>query len=926
MSQTRSKVLMVDDNPTNLRMLGRALANEFDLYIANSGLKGLLLAAEMEPDIILLDIMMPELDGYEVCRRLKADDSLKHIPVVFVTALSDIQEEAKGLELGAVDYLTKPVNVNIARSRIHNLVQMERLRKDVASSEAQFRSFFEQNNSVMLLLDPDTGQVVASNHSAQLFYGYDTERMTGLSLIGLTVFTKDSEQAALLAMLSEQRRSTVQQRLHDGAVRDVELYTTPVEMQGRTLIFTIVHDITEKQQAAAKLKLAASVFDHAREGIMIFDAAGVILDVNDAFTYITGYRHDEAVGQSSRLLRSGEHGKEFYEQLWQTLLQDGHWSGEIWNRRSNGEIYAELRTISAIHNAQGEVDNYVSLFTDITQLKKQQQQLEHIAHYDALTGLPNRVLLNDRLRHAMIQDARRGEHVAVLFLDLDGFKEVNDTYGHKVGDLLLMSLAYRMKNVLRDSDTIARLGGDEFVAVMMDLPEPDSCLPLLQRLLNAVSENINIGGNTLQVSASIGVTFYPQAEEVDADQLLRQADQAMYQAELSGKNRYCLFDAEQDRHLRGRHRNIERIRQGIAAAEFQLYYQPKVNMRTGEVIGVEALLRWQHPELGILSPDSFLPDIEDHLAIIELGEWTLKQALQQVRTWQSQQLNLPVSVNIAAYHLQQSNFVEQLRTLMAEFSDVCPAMLELEVLETSALENISHASQVIRDCRRLGILVSLDDFGTGYSSLSYLKLLPAEILKIDRSFVRDMLDDPEDLAILEGVMGLSRAFRRQVIAEGVETAEQGEMLLWLGCEQAQGFGIARPMPAEHIIAWTKSWQPESNWLGQKSLDRQLMPALFGLVEYRSWLQAIDKYLCSDQDILPPLDPLHDWQQHVLGHEDALAVMPAAVLPAFEQLSRRAAGLLKRKAESGVPLPDDELASLRSGRDLVLERIRNWVTD
>ncbi|MDF2180625.1 EAL domain-containing protein [Neptuniibacter sp. CAU 1671] len=925
MNAERSKILMVDDNPINLRMLGRALADDFDLFIANSGEKGLQLAAEINPELILLDVMMPEIDGYEVCRRLKANEQLKQIPVVFVTALGDLQEEAKGLELGAMDYLTKPVNVNIARRRIHNLVQMERLRKNVASSEAEFRSFFEDNTSVMLLVDPAQHKIIASNAAAQTFYGYTVTGEAEISLEQISVDSTAQNDLITGSATADQRYRQTQHQLANGELRNVELYTTPVQMRGQTLLFVIVHDITEKLKAESQLKLSASVFDHAREGIMIFDANGRIIDVNDAFCQITGYSRAEALGRDSRLLRSGEHDQAFYQQLWQSLLQEGHWSGEIWNRRRNGDLYAELRTISAIRNAAGEVENYVSLFSDITQLKKQQKQLEHIAHYDALTGLPNRILLNDRLRHAMVQDARRGEHVAVIFLDLDGFKEVNDTYGHKVGDLLLMSLAYRMKHVLREGDTIARLGGDEFVAVLMDLPETENCIPLIQRLLSAVCETVSIGGNSLQVSASLGVTFYPQADEVDAEQLLRQADQAMYQAKLAGKNRYCLFDAEEDRHLRGRHRNIERIRQALQDEEFQLFYQPKVNMRTGEVIGFESLLRWMHPENGLMAPDSFLPEIEDHVTMIELGHWTLNQALMQLQTWQAMGISQPVSVNIAAYHIQQDDFVECLHTLLAQYTDVNPSLLELEVLETSALENISHVSQVIKECQALGVVISLDDFGTGYSSLAYLKLLPAEILKIDRTFVRDMLDDPEDLAILEGVIGLARAFRRRVIAEGVETAEQGEILLWLGCELAQGYGIAQPMPADRVPDWLTGWRPNPAWQGLKPIQRVSMPALFAVVEYRAWVVQVSRFLESQQAELGlSADPSENWAVQRAGEGETPIELPEGLQAACRVISQSASELIARKDAAEQSVCESQIDALLQSREQLLNHVRNWV--
>jgi len=573
----------------------------------------------------------------------------------------------------------------------------------------------------------------------------------------------------------------------------------------------IARDITERKAANEKLHLAARVFSHAREGITITDAEGTILDVNDAFTQITGYSREEAIGQNQRLLRSTRHGDEFYAAMWRDLLDSGNWSGEMWNRRKNGEVFPELLTISAVRDAQGKIVQYVALFTDITAIKEHQDQLEHIAHFDALTSLPNRLLLADRLRQAMSQAQRRNQHVAVAYLDLDGFKAANDRHGHAVGDRLLVALAMRMRDTLREGDTLARMGGDEFVAVLTDLENVGSCLPMLNRLLGAAAEPVAIGELSLKVSASLGVTFYPQSQDLDADQLLRQADQAMYQAKLSGKNRYHVFDAEQDSSIRGHHESLERIRQALERHEFVLHFQPKVNMRTGHVVGAEALIRWQHPDRGLLPPAAFLPAIEDHPLAIAVGEWVIATALTEVGRWRGLGLDIPISVNVGAHQLQQADFVERLGAILATNPGLDPSRLELEILETSALNDITQVSQVIEDCERIGVTFALDDFGTGYSSLTYLKRLKVRLLKIDQSFVRDMLDDPDDLAILEGVIGLASAFKCGVIAEGMETAAHGAMLLKLGCDLAQGYGIARPMPGDAIPAWSASWRPDPSW-------------------------------------------------------------------------------------------------------------------
>lgn len=636
-------------------------------------------------------------------------------------------------------------------------------------------------------------------------------------------------------------------------------------------------DITERKHAEEKLTQAASVFTHAREAILIADINGGIIDVNHAFTQITGYHREEVLGQNPRILKSGRHHHDFYQDLWKKLLGQGYWSGEIWNKRKDGELYAGMLTISALRENDGSIQRFVALYSDITALKEQQYQLEHLAHYDILTDLPNRLTLSDRLRQAMLYATRHQQIVAVIFLDLDGFKDVNDSHGHEVGDQLLMTVATRMKQVLRDNDTLARLGGDEFVAVLPYQNDIQSSLPILARLQAAAAEGVRLKDKTLRTSASIGVTFFPQVDDVDADQLLRQADQAMYQAKLSGKNQYQFFDAEQDRHLRGHHETLKRGYLALENQEFVLFYQPKVNMRSGKVVGAEALIRWQHPEQGILPPGAFLPAMTDNPLMLEVGKWTLKQALKQMGEWGESGIYIPISVNIAAYQLQRSDFVSQLRQILDQHSNVDPRRLELEILETSALENMDHVSKVIRECRQLGVSFSLDDFGTGYSSLTYLKHLPAQVLKIDQSFVRDMLEDPEDLAILEGVIGLAGAFQRQVIAEGVETTEHGEMLLMLGCELGQGYGIAKPMPARDLAHWIESWCPDPSWKDCSAVERDRLPLLFMTVGIRAWMASVEQQLSdtSEEPLeMPELHPYSENMFHGLEEPDIEFILAA----------------------------------------------------
>jgi len=571
------------------------------------------------------------------------------------------------------------------------------------------------------------------------------------------------------------------------------------------------YDITDRVRADEQIRQAASVFSHTREGILICGADTRVVNVNRAFLDITGYTADQVIGQLPSLLNSDQQTPDFYASMWAALNSKGQWHGEVWDRRSSGDPYAAALTVSLVRDAQGQTEHIVMLFSDVTELRLHQKQLEQLANFDTLTNLPNRLLLADRLRQGMVHAERRERKVAVAYLDLDGFKTVNDLHGHAVGDRLLIKVSERLSHCLREGDTLARLGGDEFVAVLTDLESEEGAIPVVERLLKAANQPVNVDGHELQVSASIGVTYFPQASDADAEQLLRQADQAMYEAKLAGKNRLAVFDAENDQTVRGHNARLERIRQALTTEEFVLYYQPKVNMRTREFIGVEALIRWQHPEEGLLAPGQFLPWIERHRLSVNLGEWVIRTALKQLAAWQLTGKLVPISVNVGAMQLQQSNFFERLRALLAEFPQVPPHSLQLEILETSALEDIGQVSQFINRCAELGVSFALDDFGTGYSSLTYLKRLPIPTVKIDQSFVRDMLVDRANRSILDGVLWIMRELDRSVVAEGVETLAHGRSLMDLGCELAQGYGIGYPMPSDSLPQWLERWKADTDW-------------------------------------------------------------------------------------------------------------------
>ncbi|MDP1981409.1 MAG: EAL domain-containing protein [Sulfuritalea sp.] len=620
-----------------------------------------------------------------------------------------------------------------------------------------------------------------------------------------------------------------------------------------------------------RLQLAAGVFSHAQEGILITDPEGDIVDANDTFLALTGYRRDEVLGQNPRILASGRHSIEFYRELWQSLLDKGVWRGELVNKRKDGTLYVQQTSISAVVDAQGKTRHYIGLSSDITVLKESQDRLEQMAYFDALTGLPNRRMLSDRLQQAIARAQRAEDLLAVCYLDLDDFKPVNDTLGHAAGDRLLIEAAQRLLSGVRAGDTVSRLGGDEFVVLLGNLANFDECEGALARIRGAINKPFLLKEGEARVSVSMGVTLYPM-DGADADTLIRHADQAMYQAKQAGRNCYVLFDGEHDLMADIRREANKSILDAIAKDQLRLYFQPRVNMRNGEVVGAEALIRWQHPERGRLDPAEFLPMVDLVRLHGPIGDWVLDTALGLAEEWAKAGLDLTISVNIAADQLQTTDFVERLREVLARHPGASPRKIELEILETAALHDLSKASRVIEACTALGVSFTVDDFGTGYSSLSYLKQVQAGTLKIDQSFVHDMLEDPDDLAIVDSIVGLASAFRRRVVAEGVETVRHGRLLLELGCELAQGYCISRPMPAADLPAWIAGWQQPAEWKQVPLLPRQDLPLLTVEVDHLRWIQLLGDSIKASPDqapASPPLDPHNcrfgHWLDN-LGHD------------------------------------------------------------
>ena len=576
-----------------------------------------------------------------------------------------------------------------------------------------------------------------------------------------------------------------------------------------------------RKASEEKLQLSDRVFRETHDGILITDKNCTIIDVNPTYCQVTGYSRKEILGRKPKLFSSRKHGPEFYQLMWKAINEEGHWQGEIWNRKKNGELFALLQTISCLTDDNGDVLYYVGVSSDITINKHQQEKLELMAHYDILTQLPNRALFADRFKQALAYCKRNKSLLAICFIDLDNFKPVNDTFGHDIGDQLLVEVAKRIKQTIREEDTVSRQGGDEFTMLLCQLESYEQCEQTLDRISHSLAQPFVIDDHPHQITFSCGVTLYPN-DDSDIDTLVRHADQAMYRAKLAGKKHYHLFDPEKDQQTIHRFNELEQIQTALSNKEFQLHYQPKLNMKTGHVFGVEALIRWQHPEKGLLSPIEFLPVIEGTDLEVKIGDWVINQALTYLAELKKFGFTLTVSINISSLHLQSPSFLSGLEKALQRHSNVNPNNLELEILESSVLSNLQSISEIINTCRKkLGLNIALDDFGTGYSSLTHLRNLAANTIKIDQSFVRDILEDPNDYSIIEGIISLADSFERKIIAEGVETTEQGLMLLLMGCEDAQGYGIAKPMPAAEIVNWLKAYIPNKKWIAYGNKKRTL---------------------------------------------------------------------------------------------------------
>lgn len=697
--------------------------------------------------------------------------------------------------------------LNVIRRKERNQRQMEAKLKE---KEQKIKTFYESVSCGMIVHDQN-GRIIHANDVACEIFGQPIKLMTCEELHENSHFIE--EDGTPLSVDKMPTKITLQTGM---AVQNTVIgMVHPIEQQYRWLLVqcnpvfnsetgvvtqtvTTLVDITERKQVEDQLRLSNTVFETTLEAILVTDESATIQKVNPAFTAMTGYEQDEVIGKTPKIFSSQFQNHSFYENMWKSLKETGHWKGEVWNRRKNGELFVELKTIVSIKNKQDKTVQYVSVSHDITDYKRKAEQINHLAYHDALTGLPNRHLFQDRLAQSLAHAHLHQELLAILFIDLDRFKIVNDSLGHNIGDELLKNTALRLAGCIREGDTIARIGGDEFI-ILLPTVLPRQVDRIAQRILEEMKAPFAIDGHELFISASIGVSLYPN-DGLDQDTLIKNADTAMYKAKEMGKNTYQFYTPTMSSQSFEKLGLETQLRKAIERNELILYYQPQMDLATRKVVGIEALVRWQHPDCGLVSPDKFIPLAEETGLIVPLGEWVIRTACQQLKKWHDQGIcPLKMSVNISVRQFQQQNIVGLVEDVL-KTAQINPASLELEITE-SILQNIDTIIPQLNKLKELGVRISIDDFGIGYSSLNYIKSFPVDTLKIDRSFVRDIYSDARNATIVMTIIGMAQTLQMDVIAEGVETEEQLHFLKQQQCDGIQGYFISPPIPAEEI--WTQ---------------------------------------------------------------------------------------------------------------------------
>ena len=678
-----------------------------------------------------------------------------------------------------------------------DISERKKAEQALRDSEAQYRAIIETSLDGFWMVDIE-GRLLEVNDTYVQFSGYSREELLNMRISDLEAAENPDETAAHIQKVFRegQDRFETSHRTKDGTIIPVEIAVSfwPV-LSGRLFVF--VTDISQRIQYIEHIGLLAKAFETGVEAMLITDSDNRITEVNHAFTQLTGYTLEEVSGKNPRILSSGEQSPEFYQEMWETLLRDDHWHGEIVDRRKDGSTYPKWLSISLVRNEKGEIVNHIASFTDITEQKRAEGEIRKLAYYDSLTGLYNRFSLTVQLEQEMAKAHRNQSLLALMFIDLDRFKDINDTLGHHVGDGLLIEVANRLRNVIRESDLVARHGGDEFIILLSDVHHADEAALVANKIISHVTQPYEVEGYRLYTSPSIGISIYPE-DGSDVGVLMQNADLAMYHAKSSGGNNFYFFDPDMNNKASERMQTESSLRLAVERNEFELYYQPQLGL-DGRVVAAEALIRWNHPERGLLFPDSFIHISEDTGLILPIGRWVLQTACSQLREWADRGFALErVSVNVSAQEFLQESFVDFVNGSIRT-AGIRPEQIVLEVTETVAMDNSEEVINVMKSLKASGVCLAIDDFGTGYSSLSYLRIFPIDQLKVDRSFVHDLESDPADLAITISTIELSHKLGIEVVAEGIDSEWQSEVLLHHGCDLRQGYLYSKPLPVDEFV-------------------------------------------------------------------------------------------------------------------------------
>ncbi|MDR7089997.1 EAL domain-containing protein [Cellvibrio fibrivorans] len=759
--------------------------------------------AERIPDIVLLDVLLPDGDGYSLCREFLAHPRGRDLPIAMVTGLDDINSIHQAYESGATDFITKPVSWGTLPYRIQFILRAKQALNEASISEGKMRALLAGIPDIILRIDRD-GHVIDMQvgtyvNEMEEWVVYDPTTGEGhlpgpvyriLAPQIRRVFAGKGEQ------LVEFEWSQAQKKQRTWEAR--------VILRERDEVVMVIRDITQRKQQEAELRLWAKVFEGSNEAILITDAHLNIILVNKTYEKIMGYTEEEVLGVDTATVGTRLHSHSFFRNLVHILKERGYWQGELINKRKNGEKFPTWYSISQVLNADGQPENYIAIFSDISERKKSRERIDFLAHHDSLTELPNRALLNDRLEMAINTAKRRGEKVGILFIDLDRFKNINDSLGHAAGDQILRQTAARLSAAVRTDDTVARLGGDEFVVLLPRVRDERSLAEVAIKLREELLLPYILEDMPLHLSPSIGIAVYPDDGETPST-LIKNADAAMYLAKEKGRNNYQFYTPVLNARTLDRLKLEYDLRSALEQGQFELHYQPQIVAGSKTLYGAEALLRWRHPERGLVPPNHFIPLAEEIGLIIPLGAWVIAEAARQVNAWhQAGFADLIVSVNISALQFHQAGFLAEVQGLLAQ-AGTQPSALELELTESMLMSDMEVSIQVLQAFRDLGYRIAIDDFGTGFSCLNYLRRLPVNILKIDQSFVRDMQTDGASLAIVTSIIRLAESLGMETIAEGVETAEEVALLASQGCRLMQGYHFSKPLPPVQFEAWLTQW-------------------------------------------------------------------------------------------------------------------------